>query len=306
MRFLVALLGQVACYRTGYEHDFVHTVVHAGSQLITEIDHLIHRNQGKLRRAVVDSDGRYNDPAYLMGIAHGDLVPQNEVPAWMGGLYVAEGSGDECGAVCGGALISPGVFLVAAHCIFGELTEDGELHTLENRLDTLRVALQQAYVPTPDECESGRAKPIPSERVYKIRSAHRHCDWSNNPDISDSVLYKDIAVLYLDRCADVRTPLIAGRGFDDHAGMETVVYGWGEDEKHVESSYLKVGNMTVASVGTTDQDCGHQRGKTHPGVMCVDLKNNKAPGARSGDSGGPVMVDNTHVGIVSGGDEKNA
>jgi hypothetical protein len=196
------------------------------------------------------------------------------------------------------------VFLLAAHCIYE--TDAGLLHTLKQPLDTFRVALQEAYVPTPEECSAGHPKPIPSERVYKIKSAHRHCDWSNNPDISDKFLYKDIAVLYLDRCADAKTPLIAGRGFNDHAGMETLVYGWGEDEKHVESSYLKVGNMTVATVGTTDQDCGHQKGKTHPGVMCVDLEKNKAPGARSGDSGGPVMVDNTHVGIVSGGDGKNA
>mmetsp|Transcript_11986 Transcript_11986/g.26638 ORF Transcript_11986/g.26638 Transcript_11986/m.26638 type:complete len:196 (+) Transcript_11986:405-992(+) len=155
-----------------------------------------------------------------------------------------------CGALCGGALISPGVFVVAAHCVFGEIDEDGQSSSLEHKLDVLRVALQQAYVPTPEECESGQSRPIPSEHVYKVTAAHRHCDWSPEPDAErDTFLYKDIAVLYLDRCADVETARFAGRGFHDAAGISVDVFGWGEDEHREESSYLRKASMTIASVG---------------------------------------------------------
>lgn len=288
------------------QRDLVYDFVHASSELITSIDRFVHGSHSRLRHGRVESGGHYNFTATEAGIAYGKLVPQDQVPSWMGGLYIAPDTGDECGALCGGALISPGVFVVAAHCVFGEIDEDGQSSSLEHKLDVLRVALQQAYVPTPEECESGQSRPIPSEHVYKVTAAHRHCDWSPEPDAErDTFLYKDIAVLYLDRCADVETARFAGRGFHDAAGISVDVFGWGEDEHREESSYLRKASMTIASVGSTDQDC-HHSGPTHPGVMCSDLQNGQAPGARSGDSGGPVMAGRTHVGIVSGGGERNA
>mmetsp|Transcript_5245 Transcript_5245/g.12472 ORF Transcript_5245/g.12472 Transcript_5245/m.12472 type:complete len:399 (-) Transcript_5245:46-1242(-) len=305
---MLTLLQTLVGARTIQEghNDLMYDFVHASSNIITSIDRFLHGGRSRLRRDRAQTTGQYNFTATEAGIAHGKLVTQDEVPSWMGGLYIAPDTGDECGALCGGALISPGVFVVAAHCVFGEIDEDGQLSTLEHKLDVLRVALQQAYVPTPEECESGQSRPIPSEHVYKVTAAHRHCDWSPEPDAErDTFLYKDIAVLYLDRCADVETARFAGRGFHVAAGTSADVYGWGEDEHREESSYLKKASMTIASVGTTDQDC-HHSGPTHPGVMCSDLENGKAPGARSGDSGGPVMVGGTHVGIVSGGGERNA
>lgn len=183
---------------------------------------------------------------------------------------------------CGGSLIDDVHILSAAHCV---------AHMSSWDVARLTVRLGDYNIKTNSEVRHVEKK---VKRVVR----HRGFD--------SRTLYNDIAILTLDSPVQFNKqirPICLPSGSSSYAGNTATVIGWGSlRESGPQPSILQEVNIPIWSNG----DCKAKYGPAAPGgivehMLCAGQANRDSC---SGDSGGPLMVNNgrwTQVGVVSWG-----
>ncbi|KAL1492965.1 hypothetical protein ABEB36_011121 [Hypothenemus hampei] len=209
-------------------------------------------------------------------IVGGHNADVNEWP-WIAALF---NSGRQ---FCGGSLIDNIHILSAAHCV---------AHMSSWDVARLTVRLGDYNIKTNSEVRH-------IEKRVKRVVRHRGFD--------SRTLYNDIALLTLDSpiefSSNIRPVCLPSPGGRDWAGSTGTVIGWGSiRESGPQPAVLQEVNIPIWS----NTDCRQKYGHAAPGgivdhMLCAGQANRDSC---SGDSGGPLMVNNgkwTQVGIVSWG-----
>ncbi|XP_018570644.1 proclotting enzyme-like isoform X2 [Anoplophora glabripennis] len=214
----------------------------------------------------------YQDQERIVGGHNADV---NEWP-WIAALF---NGGRQ---FCGGSLIDNIHILSAAHCV---------AHMSSWDVARLTVKLGDHNIRTNSEINH-------VEKRVKRVVRHRGFD--------SRTLYNDIAILTLDSPVDFTQqirPVCLPNGGNDHSGKTATVIGWGSlRESGPQPAILQEVNIPIWS----NRDCKLKYGPAAPGgivehMLCAGQANRDSC---SGDSGGPLMVNNgkwTQVGIVSWG-----
>ncbi|GMF45720.1 unnamed protein product [Phytophthora fragariaefolia] len=171
---------------------------------------------------------------------------------------------------CGGTLIAPQYVLTAGHCI---KTDKGQI-----------------YVSIGSEFGSGAGSG--SSEVIKVAKGFRHPLYNKEKHLYDVGLLK-LEVSSTQKVA----PLCASDGSDNKVGMVATVLGWGLTENRVGSFTLQEVNVVIIS----NVECNNEYGgnRITDGMMCAG--NGHGKDSCNGDSGGPLLVNDVLVGLVSWG-----
>lgn len=213
---------------------------------------------------------------------------------WMAQLWYHDDKGtadtaDDFGFFCGGAVIAPTKILTAAHCVQGY-----------NWYDNGAVITGTAQLPTTDSAGDTDLHGGTVSGVWR--------QW-NNPSYSARAIDNDIAVLTLPspvRATPVRMTTAADTA-SYTAGTSAKVYGWGRTSSTSQdiSDTLKTATLPVQSDSTCAGYYGADFVKGH--MVCAGAPasggDSGTTSACNGDSGGPLIVDNRIVGVVSWGVE---
>ncbi|KAJ8918694.1 hypothetical protein NQ315_015014 [Exocentrus adspersus] len=214
----------------------------------------------------------YQDQERIVGGHNADV---NEWP-WIAALF---NGGRQ---FCGGSLIDNIHILSAAHCV---------AHMSSWDVARLTVRLGDHNIRTNSEIRH-------VEKRVKRVVRHRGFD--------SRTLYNDIAILTLDSPIEFSQqirPVCLPTGGSDHSGKTATVIGWGSlRESGPQPAILQEVNIPIWS----NRDCKLKYGPAAPGgivehMLCAGQANRDSC---SGDSGGPLMVNNgrwVQVGIVSWG-----
>lgn len=179
---------------------------------------------------------------------------------------------------CGGSLIDNIHILTAAHCLadFGPK-------------DVARMSVMLGSTSSRKDYTS---------IVRRVRSVTRHKDFNKIK------LYNDVALLTLeapvDYTDDIGPVCLAADREETRTGDDAVVLGWGS----LYDGGPRATNLQKVVLTIKDQgDCRRNFGSKAPGGIVDHMLCAAAPGkdACGGDSGGPLLVDNCQVGIVSWG-----
>lgn len=179
---------------------------------------------------------------------------------------------------CGGALVAPDRVVTAAHC----LTERTAIGSRERVPDAVRVVAGRSDLRTKDGVEV---------RVVRI--------W-RHPDYRDVVGGDDVAVLTL--AGSLPQPTVAMVDAGDTAsyapGVEATVLGWGRTAEYAPPSpTLREVRVPVQD----DRDCARAVPTYRQAAMVCAGYPQGGKDACEGDSGGPMIVRGTLVGVVSYG-----
>ncbi|MXM68199.1 trypsin-like serine protease [Streptomyces sp. HUCO-GS316] len=204
---------------------------------------------------------------------------------WMAQLWYTDDQGtpdtsDDTGFFCGGAVVAPTKILTAAHCVKGyDWSTGGAIVTGTSQL------------PSNGDLHGGTVSGV-------LRQ------WTHS--YSAQTFDNDIAVLTL--ASPVKATPIRMTTSGDTAsyvsGTSAQVYGWGRTSSTSQdiSETLKTATLTVRS----DTACADYYGayyiKNH--MMCAGTASGSDTGTKAscnGDSGGPLIVNNRIVGVVSWG-----
>ncbi|XP_050297192.1 chymotrypsin-2-like [Anthonomus grandis grandis] len=181
--------------------------------------------------------------------------------------------------ICGGSLISERHVLTTAHCV------------INNALQCQRVFYILAHFGIQRQNDNTERRTILAEDV------HEHEKYDCNP------AYYDVAVLVLKEKVEYSTYIkpveLPGPGLTTLMleNQKAIVTGFGKDENGVFPTYLKSTNVTIQP----RPFCAKYKVPTDH--ICTDLKDHR--GDCGGDSGGPVVINNTVIGLISYGPNTN-
>ncbi|GMF28170.1 unnamed protein product [Phytophthora lilii] len=172
---------------------------------------------------------------------------------------------------CGGTLIAPQYISTAGHCI---KTDKGQI-----------------YASIGSEYGSGAASG--SGEQIKVVEGFRHPLYNNAKHLYD------VGLLKLETQSTQKVAsLCAVDGSDNKVGTIATVLGWGLTEDRVGSLTLQEVNVAIISNGECDMEYGGNYRITE-GMMCAG--NGEGKDSCNGDSGGPLLVRDILVGLVSWG-----
>ncbi|CAH1185683.1 unnamed protein product [Phyllotreta striolata] len=204
-------------------------------------------------------------------IIGGEAVePPNKYP-FQAALYIYYG---DLVALCGGSLINEKWVLTAAHCI-------------EKNPSKVEVLLG-AYNQSQDH-ENSR-------QIFLSQALFIHKDWDKR------TLQNDIGLIKLPDSASFNKNvglIQVASGTSKYDGQTGTILGWGITESGRESDVLMQVNVRIMS----NAECRHSDPAYSSVIksshLCTDGTDIKS--SCSGDSGGPLIVGNTLVGLVSFG-----
>ncbi|MEV0641890.1 trypsin-like serine protease [Streptomyces sp. NPDC050619] len=206
---------------------------------------------------------------------------------WMAQLWYTDDQGtadesDDTGFFCGGAVIAPTKILTAAHCVKGyDWHANGAIVTGTSQL------------PSADDLHGGTVSGVWRQWYH--------------PSYSSAALDNDLAVLTLPNPVKA-TPIrmtTSGDTASYAAGTSAKVYGWGRTSSTSQdiSETLKTATLPVQSDATCARYYGADFVKGH--MVCAGKpatgSDTGTTSACNGDSGGPLIVNNRIVGVVSWG-----
>lgn len=235
------------------------------------------------------SDGGLEQSAQIIG---GSETTIGSAP-WMAQLWYYDPSLD-LGFFCGGTVVSPTKILTAAHCVdkdYYDWAAYGEIVTGTDRLPTA-VYNDDGSLDHVDY-HGGTATAVSRQ--------WNHSSWN------EEAIDNDVAVLTL--ASPVKaTPIkmtTSGDTTSYKAGTKAKVYGWGRTSSKTQdiSETLKTATLPIVS----DTTCGNTWGgyfvKGH--MVCAGPPAGGTDATTTatcnGDSGGPLIVNNRVIGVVSWG-----
>ncbi|OWZ14560.1 hypothetical protein PHMEG_00011942 [Phytophthora megakarya] len=184
---------------------------------------------------------------------------------------------------CGGTLITPEFILTAGHCLNDEPLLDvyaslGSIHQMGGGSSTAEM--------------------------IRVIEAFRHPSYYLSSDLQ--TLIHDVALLKLERPSKIQPPrLAAANGSDNKPGTIATALGWGLINNETFSDTLQTVDIEII----TDAECIKRYVAVYEDTannsivdewtMCAGTGNGKD--SCSGDSGGPLLVNDVLVGIVSTG-----
>lgn len=177
---------------------------------------------------------------------------------------------------CGGALIAPDRVVTAAHCVTDRLA----ITARDRAPDTIRVVAGHA--------DRRRGTPAKVAKVWR------------NPDFREVSGGDDVAVLTLSEPQPFPTvPLVdAGDTASYAPGTEATVLGWGRTSERADPSpVLRQVRVPIVS----DAECARAVPDYRSDAMVCAGYPQGGKDACEGDSGGPMVVRGTLVGVVSYG-----
>ncbi|XP_055849056.1 chymotrypsin-2-like [Episyrphus balteatus] len=202
-----------------------------------------------------------------MRIVGGDEVKSNEIN-YQASIRVYDQH------ICGGTIIGPNYILTAAHCFYGL--------GLEETLDDILVV-------------TGGIKLQDTRNTHAVAKITLHKDFTNDKETS---YLNDIAILTLEdqinfdhTQAPARLPVAPVS-----KGLTGTVIGWGRQD--FGSPYLaKILRKATLKVLTWEECQPKMKFNVYNSQICGFAAKNT--GICKGDSGGPLMVDGTVIGISS-------
>jgi hypothetical protein len=270
-----------------------------------------------------------------------DQATMNANYPWFASMVILDAS-YPCAPSCGGAMITKGTFLSAAHCLADQQT--GEPAT-----DTNNVVLVVGFAGSYDETQNGFPQSCTQSALQRwVTSQYANAQVLAISGFKKPIHYNkrngyDIMLAFA-KSSDCPTGnasaiKVNGQcgGFDETIGSSNMMtllgFGATVGERGIPSPVLKKLDDKIDSVGTSDSSCNLNVpvGERFPSVVCADetpgtpqcadTDGNPTPNAAgctpgvkgaSGDSGGPWITrdatngERTHVFVQSSGYQNNA